>query len=91
MNINPANIPHIKYLYFEHGKLLYYLGGESDENLIIGKQYQIRKTLYSPDRNTQRKEVSICSVRRGKVCQININNFGTLDDMRDNKITQIIN
>ena len=92
--------PHIKFLSEYQDKdlserTLYYLGGEPEENhlrLTIGKQYVVRTASYSPNSDIERISVWICSddENKGKVCMINLNNFGTFADLRNKKIEQII-
>jgi len=98
MNFKDTKLPHIRYISKIQSKSnrdLYYLGGESDENnnrLTIGKIYELRSALYSPSSDIERVSVWICSYdeSKGKVCKININNFGTFADLREVKINQII-
>ena len=99
MNLIPL-IPHIRYICASQSKskeerTLYYLGGEPEENdsrLTIGKAYEIRNSLFSPSIDIPRIMVWICSDDEdmGKVCQISLNNFGTIAYLRDKKIEQII-
>jgi hypothetical protein len=101
MNFEDTKLPHIRYIGYiskiqsKSNRDLYYLGGESDENhnrLTIGKIYELRSALYSPSSDIERVSVWICydDESLGKVCQININNFGTFADLREVKINQII-
>ena len=72
------------------------MGGESPDNdsrLTIGKQYFVRNTLYSPSSDVERVSVWVCSDDdddKDKLCRIDLNNFGTLNELRDRKIKQII-
>lgn len=101
MDFDKIKFPHIKYISEIQSKskeerTLYYLGGEPEENhsrLTIGKGYELRTASYSPSSDVERVSVWICSddENKGKVCQINPNNFGTFADLRDKKINQIIN
>ena len=101
MNFDKIKFPHIKYISEIQSKskeerTLYYLGGEPEENdsrLTIYKEYELRTASYSPSSDVYRVSVWICSddEDKGKVCQINPNNFGTFADLRDKKINQIIN
>jgi hypothetical protein len=100
MNFDKLKFPHIKYISEMQSKskeerLLYYLGGESEENnsrLTIGKEYELRTASYSPNSEVERVSVWICSddENKGKVCQIDTKNFGTFADLRNNKIESII-
>jgi hypothetical protein len=93
-------IPHIKYISETQSKskgerTLYYLGGEPEENhsrLTIGKQYVVRTASYSPSADIERVSVWLCSddENKGRLCRVNLNNFGTFADVRDRKIDQII-
>lgn len=76
---------------------LLYLGGESFENdqfLVIGQKYRIGRALYSPDRETNRVLVWTCSIKnedyKFKYLCVDIDNFGTIDQLRDQKIETII-
>ena len=101
MNFDKLKFPHIKYISEIQSKskeerTLYYLGGEPEENdsrLTIYKEYELRTASYSSSSDVERVSVWICSddENKGKVCQINTNNFGTFADVRDKKINQIIN
>ncbi len=87
--------PHVKYLSHPLGEilLLYYLGGELDINsrLTVGKLYNIRRTFFSETSEDQRTEVWICDGDdENKICQINLNNFGTKSDLRDKNINTIL-
>jgi hypothetical protein len=100
MNFDKIKFPHIKYISEIQSKskeerTFYYLGGEPEENdsrLTIDKVYELRTASYSPSSDVYRVSVWICSddEDKGKVCQINPNNFGTFADVRDKKIDQII-
>lgn len=101
MEFDKLKFPHIKYISeIQQTKAalrtLYYLGGEPEENdsrLTIHKEYELRTASYSPSSDVDRVTVWICSddENKGKVCQINTNNFGTFADVRNKKINQIIN
>lgn len=86
--------PHIKYLpgrITKRPKKGFYMGGEPDENsvLIVGKQYDISYVWFSPDRETKRKYV--WSVKQdNKYYNVNPKNFGTIADLRDRRINQIL-
>lgn len=80
-------------------KKRYYLGGEPAENhrrLTVGKEYELMYLWYSPDRNTPRDYVWACKSdeenERGTKTYANVDpkNFGTMADLRDKKINQII-
>lgn len=67
------------------------MGGEPDENsvLIVGKQYNISYVWFSPDRETKRKYV--WSVKQdNKYYNVNPKNFGTVADLRERRINQIL-
>jgi hypothetical protein len=101
MDFDKIKLPHIKYISEIQSKskeerTLYYLGGEPEENnsrLAIGKVYELRTASYSPSSDVERVSVWICSYdeSKGKVCQIDLKNFGTFTDLRNKKINQIIN
>lgn len=99
MNFEDITFPHIMYLseiqsLNEKERTRYYLGGEDEEihmKLTVGKKYVIRTASYSPSRNIPRVSVWICDdENKGKVLQINPNNFGNLADLRNKKIKTII-
>jgi hypothetical protein len=100
MKFDKLKFPHIKYISEMQSKskeerTLYYLGGEPEFNhkrLTVGKVYELRTALYSPNSNVERVSVWMCSddEDNGKVCQIDIKNFGTFADLRNNKIESII-
>lgn len=93
-------LPHIKYISemqtkSKEERTLYYLGGEPSENhlrLTVGKCYETRTASYSESVDIERVSVWICSddENKGKVCQINLKNFGTFADLRNKKIEKII-
>ncbi len=101
MNFEELKFPHIKYISeiqtkSKEERTLYYLGGEPEENhnrLTINKSYEVRTASYSPSSDTERVSVWICSddENKGKVCQIDLKNFGTFADLRNKKIEQVIN
>lgn len=67
------------------------MGGETDENsvLVVGKQYNISYVCFSPDRETKRKYV--WSVKQdNKYYNVNPKNFGTVADLRERRINQIL-
>jgi hypothetical protein len=97
MNFEDINFPHIMYLNDPDGERigLWYLGGEPDENhkrLTIGKLYNLNTKLYSTNKGDLRVRVWTTEddEYRGKLCRINLENFGTLADLRDRKIEQIL-
>lgn len=87
--------PHIMYIpgpEVQKTKIgLFYMGGEPDENsvLVVGKQYNISNHWFSPDRVTERKYV--WAIRQGgKIYNVNPKNFGTVADLRERRINQIL-
>lgn len=87
-------------------KQLYYMGGEPEENhkvLTISKQYKLYTVLYAEHKEDKRKRTWVCAddeksntlegfkPLRGKTCRIDLKNFGTLSDLRDRKINEILN
>ena len=101
MNFDDIKLPHIRYISEIQSKskeerTLYYLGGEPDENnrrLTIGKEYELRTASFSASSDVDRISVWICSddEDKGKVCQIDLKNFGTFADLRNKKIEEILN
>lgn len=90
-----ARFPHIRYIDGSKSKKdrsVYYMGGEPDENhrrLIFGKEYSLSHLLYSPDRNTPREYVWTIK-QDDKYYNVDPNNFGTIVDLRERRINQII-
>ena len=86
--------PHIRYMsgsITKRPKKGFYMGGEPDENsvLVVGKQYNISYVWFSPDRETKRKYV--WSVKQdNKYYNVNPKNFGTVADLRERRINQIL-
>ena len=86
--------PHIRYMSGPDVKPkigLFYMGGEPDENsvLVVGKQYNISYVWFSPDREAKRKYV--WSVKQdNKYYNVNPKNFGTVADLRERRINQIL-
>jgi hypothetical protein len=86
--------PHIRYVsgsISKKPKKGFYMGGEPDENsvLVVGKKYDISYVWFSPDRETKRKYV--WSVKQdNKYYNVNTKNFGTIADLRDRRINQIL-
>lgn len=80
---------------------LYYLGGDpmiicqtkEIVKFIIGKLYRLRTVLYSESSKDERCRVWICDVQSltyAGSCIVNLEDFGTLSDLRDKKIDKII-
>lgn len=87
-------LPHIKYLpgrITKKAKTGYYMGGEPDENsvLVVGKEYNISYHWFSPDRETERKYVWVTK-HDDKLYNVDPKNFGTLSDLRDRRINEIL-
>lgn len=101
MDFDKLKFPHIKYISEMQSKskeerTLYYLGGEPEFNhkrLTVGKVYELRTASYSENSDVERVSVWICSddENNGKVCQIDTKNFGTFADLRNDKISKLIN
>jgi hypothetical protein len=89
-------LPHVRYISFgAKSKNKYYLGGEPEVNhsrLTVGKLYDLRQSLFAEKEGDNRVLVWICSddENRGKVCQIDLKNFGTKSDLRDRNINIIL-
>ncbi len=93
-------LPHIKYIseiqtLSREERTLYYLGGEPEINnsrLTIGKCYEVRTASYSPSSDIERVSVWICSddENKGKVCQIDLKNFGIFAELRNKKIEEVL-
>jgi hypothetical protein len=99
MNFEDFKMPFVRYISEKQSeskeRILYYLGGESEEKnsrLTVGKQYLVRTVLYSPGPDVERVSVWVCSddENKGKLCRINLNNFGTFGDLRNSKIESIL-
>jgi hypothetical protein len=90
-------LPHIMYISFYEAntKSLYYIGGEPEINhnrLTVGKLYNLKESLFAENEGDKRILVWICNddENKGKVCQIDLNNFGTKSDLRDRKINIVL-
>jgi hypothetical protein len=87
--------PHIRYIpgpEEQKDKIgLFYMGGEPDENsiLIIGKRYDISNHWFAPNRETKREYVW-CVKQDGKWYNVDPKNFGTIADLRERRINQIL-
>lgn len=97
MNFEKIEFPHIMYISDPNGERigLYYLGGETEENhnrLTVGKLYYLNTRLYSPSRDIERIRVwsTEDDENKGKLCKVVLSNFGTLADLRNRKIEQIL-
>ena len=98
--MNFEKLPHIKYISeiqtsSREKRTLYYLGGEPEMNnsrLTIGKCYEIRTSSYSPSSDVERVSVWVCSddENKGKVCQIDLKNFGIFAELRNKKIEEVL-
>jgi hypothetical protein len=90
--------PHIKYMTDpkrSKSKQLWYMGGEPEENhkrLTVGKKYNLYTVLYSERSEDKRKKVWVCGddENQGKMCRINLKNFGFKSDLRNKKINEIL-
>ena len=94
-NLNPTS----KHLYYLGGE-----PPDNDSKLIIGKLYELTTVLYSEDETQNRKRVCVCTSHiptsltcsilgrdlDNKYCRVNIKNFGTIADIRDRKIEEVI-
>jgi|LauGreDrversion4_2_1035121.scaffolds.fasta_scaffold82487_2 hypothetical protein len=95
--------PHIRYIggsKSKPDKIGYYMGGEpeeSDRSLIVGKEYKLSYLWFSPNKEEYRKYVWACKseelTEHGSKKYVNVNpkNFGTIADLRERRINQIIN
>ena len=97
MNFEDITFPHIMYISDPDGERigLWYLGGEPEENhkrLTVGKLYNLNTRLYSPSRDIERVRVwsTEDDENKGKLCKVKLENFGTLTDLRNRKIEQIL-
>ena len=97
MNFEDLVLPHIMYISFPDSERigLWYLGGEPVENhsrLTVGKLYYLNTKLYSPNRDIERVKVWTTedNENRGRLCKVKLENFGTLADLRNKKIEQIL-
>ena len=97
MNFEDILLPHIMYISDPDGERigLWYLGDEPEENhsrLTVGKLYYLNTRLYSPSRDIERVRVwsTEDDENKGKLCKVKLENFGTLTDLRNRKIEQIL-
>ena len=88
-------MPHIRYMSGSrkqsHSDELFYMGGEPIENsfLVFGQKYELRYLWFSPDRETKREYVWIINIDK-EYYHVDIKNFGTVADLRERIITQIL-
>ena len=102
MGFEELAFPHIRYVGGPKSKKDisgYYMGGEPEENhgrLVVGKQYKISYLWYSPDKNTPRDYVWACKSEEisehgtNRYANVDPKNFGTIADLRERRINQII-
>ena len=104
MNFEDITFPHIMYISDPDGErighqrrwyLLWYLGDEPEENhsrLTVGKLYYLNTRLYSPSRDIERVRVwsTEDDENKGKLCKVKLENFGTLSDLRNKKIEEVL-
>lgn len=84
--------PHIRYIsgpQKKDSKNLFYMGGEPDVDLIVGKEYTLCYAFFSPNRETKRKYVWYIKVDKTHY-NVSLKNFGTIAELRDKKINQIL-
>lgn len=83
---------HIEYifLYGDKSKILFYLGGYNIDTLTVGKEYSILRAQYSEKTGDLRVGVWCCHDDLDRPIQISLENFGTISDLRDRKIDNII-
>jgi hypothetical protein len=97
MNFEDILLPHIMYTSDPDGERigLWYLGNEPEENhkrLTVGKLYNLNTRLYSPSRDIKRVRVWTTEddENKGKLCKVKLENFGTLSDLRNRKIEEVL-
>ncbi len=96
------SLPHIRYIggsISKPDKTGYYMGGEPEDshrNLIVGKEYRLSYLWFSPSREEKRRYVWSCRsealTEHGLRKYVNVDpkNFGTIADLRERRINQII-
>ncbi len=93
--------PHVMYItgpITKKSKKGFYMGGESKETpkLIVGKEYELNYLWFSPNKEEYRKYVWACKseelTEHGSKKYVNVNpkNFGTIADLRERRINQIL-
>lgn len=89
---NETVILHIEYifLYGDKSEILFYLGGDNIDTLTVGKEYSILWAQYAEKIGDLRVGVWSCHDDLNKPIQINMENFGTISDLRNRKIDNII-
>jgi hypothetical protein len=96
-----VTFPHIKYItgpITKKSKKGFYMGGEAEESpkLIVGKEYELNYVWFSPSREEKRKYVCACKSEElteygsKKYANVNPKNFGTIADLRERRINQIL-
>ena len=94
--------PHVRYIggsKSKKDKTGYYMGGESEESdsvLILGKEYKLSYLWFSPNSEEKRRYVWACKSEElteyGSKKYVNVDpkNFGTIADLRERRINQIL-
>lgn len=84
-------LPHIRYIEHPSDKrrpILYFFGsGES--GLIVGKQYNLSRAMFSNDSKSPRLAVWYCKEDNKYFNFYDLRDFCTLEQLRDKKIEQI--
>jgi hypothetical protein len=85
------NFPHVRFIQHPNPveKKLYYLGGESNSDLILGKMYSIRNAMYSENREDKRKSVWICKLDEKNII-VSLSNFGSIQKLRNTKLNKLL-
>ena len=93
--------PHIRYMSGPDkikSKKGFYMGGEHEESptLIVGKEYELSYLWFSPNKEEKRRYVWTCKSEEmteygsKKYANVDPKNFGTIADLRDRRINQIL-
>lgn len=101
-NLENLAFPHVRYIggsISKPDRTGYYMGGESEESdrsLIVGKEYKLSYLWFSPSGEEKRRYVWACKsedmTEYGSRKYVNVDpkNFGTIADLRERRINQII-
>lgn len=94
-----TDLAHVRYIRVKKDldKQLYYIGGENNPNLTIGKLYDLCKAAYAEKKDDNREEVWICIDDLGEPHHLMTNewgnqvlNFTDKSGLRDYKLKQIV-
>jgi hypothetical protein len=93
MDWSNFRFPHVKYIAHptDNRSVELYYGGSSDIGLVVGEKYKLTRALFTEDKNSTRISVWYCKGNDNISYNfINLNDFYTLEELRDKKINDIL-